>query len=272
MIEHIIEHIVVPLDGSKYAARALSPARSLAQAAGASVRLVTTHWKDGEGGAAAYLQDQADALDLPHVEALVIRDRTPEEAILLEARQDHSVICMATHGRGGLVQALLGGVADAVLRAATVPVMLIGGDVDERWSVTPGELLVPFDGSQTAAAIAPIASEWAQLLDLAPHAFQVLPAGRAIAEKPPGAESADIRRFATDLEADGTRRAPVLWDMPHALDPAAAIVEHARSSPTVLVMMATHGRGGRNPLALGSVAGRVVHDSPCPVVVIRTPR
>jgi nucleotide-binding universal stress UspA family protein len=54
-----------------------------------------------------------------------------------------------------------------------------------------------------------------------------------------------------------------------ALDPAAALVAEEARVPATLVAMATHGRTGLGRVALGSVATRVVHDSRCPVLVIR---
>jgi len=36
----------------------------------------------------------------------------------------HGVIALATHGRGGLTRALLGSVADKVVRGATMPVLV----------------------------------------------------------------------------------------------------------------------------------------------------
>jgi nucleotide-binding universal stress UspA family protein len=262
----MIEHVVVPLDGSDLAARALRPARALAEATGASLRLMTTHWEDGEGGATRYLQDQAERLEFASVEALVIRDRPPEEAILLEGHRDHSVVCMATHGRGGIRQATLGSIAEAVVRASHAPVLLVGPHVDPAWAIGPGELLVPYDGSTTSGSVAPVATEWAHVLHLQLRAVQVLPAGKGIVERPHEVESAELRRFAARLQPGA---APARWEVLRALDPAAALVAEEARVPATLVAMATHGRTGLGRVALGSVATRVVHDSRCPVLVIR---
>lgn len=51
--------------------------------------------------------------------------------------------------------------------------------------------------------------------------------------------------------------------------PAAAIVDFAKSSGSDLIAIGTHGRTGLGQLMLGSVANKVVHSAPCPVLLIR---
>jgi universal stress protein A len=52
--------------------------------------------------------------------------------------------------------------------------------------------------------------------------------------------------------------------------PAQQIVAHAKKVGTDLIVMGTHGRSGFQHVLLGSVAERVVHHSPCPVLVVPT--
>lgn len=51
--------------------------------------------------------------------------------------------------------------------------------------------------------------------------------------------------------------------------PAAKIVEYAGGEKCDLIVMATHGTLGLRQALLGSVARRVVHEAPCPVMLIR---
>lgn len=55
-------------------------------------------------------------------------------------------------------------------------------------------------------------------------------------------------------------------------DAASEIVRAVREQNADLVMMATHGRTGLRHLILGSVAERVVRESPRPVLTVRGPR
>lgn len=53
--------------------------------------------------------------------------------------------------------------------------------------------------------------------------------------------------------------------------PADAIVRYARDHAIDLVIVGTHGRGGAERFAMGSVAERVVRAAPCPVLTVRGP-
>ncbi len=52
---------------------------------------------------------------------------------------------------------------------------------------------------------------------------------------------------------------------------AERIAEYARDNKADLIIMATHGRSGVARWVIGSVADRVLHISPVPVLVIRAP-
>ncbi len=52
-------------------------------------------------------------------------------------------------------------------------------------------------------------------------------------------------------------------------DPAFAILEQAKSSQADLILMGTHGRGGLARFFMGSVSHSVLHQSNCPVLIVR---
>jgi nucleotide-binding universal stress UspA family protein len=55
-------------------------------------------------------------------------------------------------------------------------------------------------------------------------------------------------------------------------DPATEIVRYAHDAAMDLVVMGTHGRTGLERLLMGSVAEKVLRDSPCSVLVVKLPR
>jgi universal stress protein A len=54
-----------------------------------------------------------------------------------------------------------------------------------------------------------------------------------------------------------------------ATNPGTEVVRIAKELKADIVIMATHGRKGLSHLVLGSVAERVVRESPCPVLTVR---
>ena len=53
-------------------------------------------------------------------------------------------------------------------------------------------------------------------------------------------------------------------------NPAAAIIRTALKRHADLIVMTTHGRSGFQRLWLGSVATSIVHQSTCPVLLVRS--
>jgi nucleotide-binding universal stress UspA family protein len=137
--------ILVPLDGTEQAERALGPVGDLARLVGAeltllevvglplpvagSYDLIVTPESDATLAeqARSYLAEQAAAL---RARGLTVRTEVliggPAAAIVeTAAAGQHDLIAMATHARGGFDRLLLGSVADDVLRNAQAPVLLL---------------------------------------------------------------------------------------------------------------------------------------------------
>jgi nucleotide-binding universal stress UspA family protein len=158
------ERIVVALDGSELAEQILPYIEKLAEVFRPTVTLVRAHEPPAslmadlaasllpESGpltdpraATAATEAEVDAY-LGRVEARLsaagvvttsVRiDRPAAESILTVARRRHAtLIAMTTHGRGGLSRFVFGSVAEAVLRAAHCPVLLLPVMVESRRAV-----------------------------------------------------------------------------------------------------------------------------------------
>jgi nucleotide-binding universal stress UspA family protein len=139
-------HILIPLDGSPLAEQILPHAIAFGQLTQADITLlqavplvIQTYgmelygagWDDQvleqlRTNARVYLDGVAASLRTQslRVRAVVVDD-IPASAILEYART-HAVdlIALATHGQGGLARWVLGGVADKMVRGATLPVLL----------------------------------------------------------------------------------------------------------------------------------------------------
>jgi nucleotide-binding universal stress UspA family protein len=152
----LVRNIMVPVDFSAASKNALRYACSLAEALGASLRVV--HVTDNPFVPGGYMEfyappveffDRADQQAREELEALL----TPEEkaryrAVLvhrsglaaqellayLEEEGDVDLVIMATHGRGGVARLMMGSVADKLVRAAPCPVLTLRGEAAARSS------------------------------------------------------------------------------------------------------------------------------------------
>jgi nucleotide-binding universal stress UspA family protein/predicted transcriptional regulator len=142
-----LSRLLVPLDGSPLAERALDLAQALAPvdatltlarvvapverampgvgAVGFSVDAVATEHAADE--ARAYLDRIRDTLAGGRyaVQSVVRHGRTADEILTAAREANASLIVLSTHGRTGLRRWLLGSVADAVVRGAETPVLLV---------------------------------------------------------------------------------------------------------------------------------------------------
>lgn len=210
----MFQRILVPLDGSSRAERAIPVAAHLAQAAGGIVILVRVVSKSnplwpGRGqprvltqqlvqdhvfSADQYLRDIALSLHLQDVRVeTVVQVGSVIPALLAVADTfDIDLILLCSHGYTGLTRRIMGSVAQKLARQASVPVLVLRED-----GPLPGELpsdasrplraLVPLDGSAHAkAALEPAAYLLAALSGAAPatlHLVRVVqPASAAIEE------------------------------------------------------------------------------------------
>jgi len=147
--EQMIHHILVPLDGSALAEQALAHAVALGTSMDAEYTLLQAiEPVAGEYGVELYAAEPGEPAFthlrtaaqtyLEHVAARLraesLRVRTvvvvgpPARAILEYAHSQVDLIAMATHGHSGIANLLVGGVADKVLRGASVPVLVYRPD------------------------------------------------------------------------------------------------------------------------------------------------
>jgi nucleotide-binding universal stress UspA family protein len=146
-----VRRVVVPLDGSELAERALPYASELATAFASPVLLLRTTAYPAHIGtpylpevmqltqelaeqdlqrASAYLDAQVERLRSSGIDAssLLVDEPGPARAIL--ARDEGDLIVMSTHGRGGFDRAVFGSVTDKVVRNSEASVLVIPAEQD----------------------------------------------------------------------------------------------------------------------------------------------
>lgn len=289
--------ILVPLDGSPLAERALPFAEALARATGGSIVLVRAAWARVIADA-DWIEAQAEAMDeaksyLERVADHLAKRGIPTQTavssgyaagvIVDETRlRKADVVVMATHGRSGLGRWVYGSVAEAVLARSQVPVLLIRAWQDEHAvDAIPDHprLLVPLDGSEFAEAALPVAESLADALGGTLLLLRVvrLPEapltedGKVIAYVDQELER--LRAEAQDYLARVARGLAVGHSAVESAvrvgEPSDAIVAASREFNASLVIMATHGRTGLSRLLLGSVADGVLRRGRVPVMLVR---
>jgi nucleotide-binding universal stress UspA family protein len=269
-----VRTVIVPLDGSALAERALPPAVAMARATGAELELLQVV-VDPAGAAEAHAtldgvagRLRADDAGLVIRPPIVLEADWSAECIANAAEQPDSLVCLSTHGSTGVRRALLGSVAEDVARLAPGPVLLVGPDVpvDDDWALT-GDLVVCVDGSSTSEAIVPAAAALAADAGLAPR---VLTVGAPDAPIAPEDETSYVREVAAAVDAAMGRPAGTTpFEVLHDQHPGEAVVAAARAIPAAVIAMATHGKTGLARVAAGSVTTWVVRHAASPVMVLR---
>lgn len=309
--------ILVPLDGSTLAEQVLPTARTLAALLDGQLHLVQVvpptedtftvstapetytynpgpmarqyqhwsgNWKALRQAAERYLEETATAL---RTEAVDVHWEVcighPAEAIVSVAMREHTLmIAMATHGYSGIKRWALGSVADKVLHAASVPVLVVRSSAAPTYDVAIKHILVPLDGSQQSAQALPLAQQLAQkagatltLVRAVPPLVDFLPSATLGAVPVPEfRETFEVLQQQADdeLKAQAEALAAQHFEVTPVLlieGAAEAIIHTAERCRADLIVMATHGYSGIKRWALGSVADKVLHASKTPLLLVR---
>lgn len=290
--------ILVPIDGSKLAERALSIAIPLAEQHGARLILLHAHepitvmnmvaagvpFNDTaldetmRTDARAYVDTLAKRtrrLTTAAVEGVFRDGAVASTLVAYAAESDAGLIVMSTHGRGGFQRFWLGSVTDAVLRQVTVPVLLVRGTrtVAKRILGAPPfvRAVVPVDGSARAEEALSAAKA---LFGKAPARItlvHVLHPMSAVAgmnlKRDPEAEV--VRDY---LEPLARRTASETLEVRHEVKidahVARVLLAAAEAHDADLIAIAGQGMGGVQRLLVGSVADKLIRSAAVPVLVV----
>ena len=145
-----LRHLLVPVDFTETSERALEYAVEMARKFESSITVMHAYqipvygFPDGAYITGADLASQLSNVAQQRLDGVVsslkasgvpmssvLRDGVPWEEINAVATETHAdLIIIGTHGRRGLARALLGSVAENVIRTSTLPVMVIHGPRD----------------------------------------------------------------------------------------------------------------------------------------------
>ena len=265
----LFSKIVVALDGSPAAERALPVVGALATTTGAPITLVTVAVHDDHVSAAERVLRGA-TLQLDQASNCEVLVGLPVAKMLLGYLHPDpgAVVVMATHARTAVGDLLLGSVADEMVRRSPVPVVLVGPHAElPARGARYRELVACLDGRDDAKRLLPIVTRMQHNYGMHPWLFEVLTEA-AVPDLTPGGDVLEtnyVHRMADELRRAGVEAD---WDVGHDDDRARAIVAFADIRAAPIVALATHGRDALERLRAASVTVTVARSASCPVLVI----
>jgi nucleotide-binding universal stress UspA family protein len=285
----MFERILVPLDGSSRAELILSQVGRLLRRKDSKIlllRVVSSQkgaGKQEREAAEKYIDDLIRRYSGrgARVGGRVVAGSIAESILAACEREKATMIAMTTHGRAGLSRWLLGSVAEKVVRASSVPVLLVrsfrpGGEEVQppaAETVPFRKILVPTDGSAASKAAVDPAKEFAELFDsevLVLHAqYPFILPGPELATFPTPIPTPSKEDDTTAGVAEAFRGAGIrVMRQTELGDPAGVILDQAKAAGVDLIAMATHGRSGLSRWVLGSVAELVLRHGSVPVLLV----
>jgi nucleotide-binding universal stress UspA family protein len=300
------ERIVVPLDGSAFSEYAIPVAVRIGSRTGAAIELVHVHMPEAQeeswdsftpfqfqGVTNLYAANDRSALrrerDSVADRASSLRQSTGLEvtgrvltgrvdtAVENEAEHFHAdLIVMSTHARTGLARIRFGSVADAVIRQARMPVLLLHPPEGKAEKVPEPHfrrMLIPLDGSYLSHQVLGPASKFARLFESTVAFVHVdIVHGQWTGVSPGRVPNTDTpHSYLATMAAEAAQ----LFERPHLEStygekPADAILDAAQRLDAGIIAMATHGRGGIVRMLTGSTASEVLHRTRLPVLLYRS--
>jgi nucleotide-binding universal stress UspA family protein len=294
--------LVVPLDGSALAERALPYAIRIAQAGSGRLILMRaalapaprsldgSEWERDQAEAITeaeeYLDQMAECVSgqVSAVETAAPYGRPAAQILETAARYRADGIVMATHGRTGFAHLLYGSVTEAVMANSELPVFVVyarpGEAAAAPFSPYAARVLVPqnfsdYDAPALQAALQILGRRGELILVTVippPERIQRDEFGRVLAYLDQQEEADRMRaRDYLDNIAAGIRERPVPIRVKVDVrvgDPASGIAMAALDEGVDLIVMATHGRTGLRRAILGSVAGTVLRTGATPVLLV----
>jgi nucleotide-binding universal stress UspA family protein len=293
----MLDHILVPLDGSLLAECVLPHAVTLAQVFDTRLTLLrvaergqTTglkrvidplQWQIRKAEAGAYLDKLVARLDGVGLQAeKAIPEGLPQERIV-EFTRDHGIdlIIISTHGQSGLSGWNVSSVVQKVILHAHVPMMIVRAHASPATDIAQmhyQRVLVPLDGSRRAECALPLAKKLAnsQLLLVHTVVKPEIPRYTPL--------SAEERQLVDRLmELNQTRAAEYLKQLQDQLSPdvetrviagdapAASLQDLVAQENVDLVVLSAHGYTSGTRWPYGSIALNFIAYGTTPLLIVQ---
>jgi nucleotide-binding universal stress UspA family protein len=303
----LFDKVLVPLDGSKLAAKALPYAEEMAIEFGSKITLLSAGAPEDTPQHDEYLAylKKTSATVSAEIKKIInkaevktaitgkkgIVNDAAAEILDYAAKDDDNMIIMATHGRTGLTRWVLGDVANKVARAFSCPLLMIRAKATTPKSVHIKKILVPLDGSAGSEAVLPFVEAFAEtikpeitllhIVDLQYHVY-AYPEAAAYG----GANIVRVPYNKTEMKPFVDAGKKYIQSISDKLaekgfankvevrsgSAGEEIMEAEAKIKPDLVIMSTHGHSGFGRFEHGSVTDKVLHGGASPLLLIRPPQ
>jgi len=154
------EHVIVPFDGSPDAQRAAMAGSDVASLMGAELVMATIGAEgrrvdDARKNRAVHLSDERATVWVEPGHSSVVALQT------MVHYRPHTIVCMYTHARTGVLHAVYGSLADQLLQELDAPLLLIGPRCRDPKVATTRHLVVCVDHTDASATAVDLAASWA---------------------------------------------------------------------------------------------------------------
>ena len=275
-----VPRVLVPLDGSRHALAALPVARALAKLTRATIHLVHI----GEPTLPPQELLAKLGLDVHAIRSAILHQSSgdPAESIVRQATEIRSaciVMCMYTEQTEPTGR--LGSVAQAVVRSASCPVILVP-PVRGHQSLLLRHILLPYDGTPTTASALGSALEIAERAKAELLVLHVVTAGTRFAGEPgfisapcyvdqaqhewPAWSREFLRRACCSRGVGAKLKLRVVLAVGK---PEMEVLRCAREQHVDLIVLAWH---GQLDAARAAIVKPLLRDAPCPLLLLRVAR
>ena len=286
------QKILVPLDGSDLAEKALPYTKTIAKLKNSEVILfavsITASGGRRDRLLKSYLEVNAKGLESQgiKVSTTVTYGNVAEDIIEYADKNNIDLIIISTHGYSGIKRWMLGSVTQKVLYGTGTPVLLIKSKSPEISKLEFKKILLPVDGSPFSETIFPYIEELtrdtnAEVILLEVSEPPIVPSYGTRPINPTWEKYRDsiwtelqqqASEYLEEMKSDLVKRG---WKIKSQIvkgevgEVAQSIMQVAEKEKIDLVVIATHGRTGVSRWVYGSVANRIVEESLQPVLLIR---
>jgi len=296
----MLDHILVPLDGSRLAESVLPHAVAIAQAFGSRVSLLNAvsrgeqvpgspavdplTWQILKAEAGAYLDEILARIQEVGVEGhrVLVEGNAAEQIVEFARSEGVDLIILSSHGRSGLSEWNISSVVQKVIFRAYVPVLIVRAYKsvsDDLAGLRYRRVLLPLDGSLRAEYALPLATTLANAhgssLILAhvvhrpevPRAIPLSEKEMSLVEQLTALNRERGAAYLRDLESRLGLQSETRLLVSH--NPATALHQLVEQEDIDLVVLSAHGFSGGTKWTFGSVALNFAVYGTTPLLVVQ---